>query len=144
VSVAGCGAGAPPQVTFAAGQATVAAGPTQYCNAEFDNCTNDPAAPVELAVPPGTAVQISVPEEVAETPWAVVFSYRNAAGEQVDGRSPLIAADERSDYALELPAPQDRLLVAQVQQFTAPPQANPDTGEIDFPASATWVLTVSA
>jgi hypothetical protein len=62
----------------------------------------------------------------------------------VDGRSPLIAADQRSEYTLELPAPDDRLLVAQVQQFTAPPQANPETGEIDFPASSTWVLTASA
>jgi hypothetical protein len=131
--VAGCGADAPPQVTFAAGQATVAAGPTQFCTAAFDDCRNDPAAPVELAVPAGTAVRISVPDEVATTPWAVVFSYRTAAGEPVDGRSPLIAADQRSEYTLD-----------QVQQFTAPPQANPETGEIDFPASSTWVLTASA
>ncbi len=119
------------------------AGPTQYCNLEFTDCRNDAAAPVELPVPPGTALQVEVPDEIAETPWQVVFSYRDAAGAQADGRSPVFAADERRDYALQLPTPTDRLLTAQVQQYGPPPQANPDTGEIEFPIRASWVLTAA-
>lgn len=142
--VTGCGADVPPQVTFAAGGSSALARPTQFCNAEFTDCDNDAGAPVELAVPPGSPVRISVPEEVARTPWAVVFRYRDATGEQVDGRSPLLAAGEHTGYTLELPALEDRLLTAQVQQFAAPPQTDPETGEIQFPASATWVLTTDS
>lgn len=142
--VAGCGGAAPPEVTFAVGGASAVARPTQYCDAQLTDCRNDAAAPVELVVSPGTPVQIAVPTDIAATPWAVVFSYRSAAGEQVDQRSPLFAADERSGYTLELPTPQDRLLTAQVQQFGPPPQLDPETGEVEFPARASWVLTATA
>jgi hypothetical protein len=141
--MAACGTDAPPQVTFAAGEASVVARPTQYCDIDLADCAGDAAAPVELAVPPGTPLQVTVPDEIAQTPWQVVFSYRDANGAQADGRSPVFAPEERSLYALELAAPADRLLTAQVQQYGPPPQANPDTGEIDFPIRASWVLTAS-
>lgn len=140
---AGCGDAGPPRVTFGAGPARVEAGPTQYCNLEFTECRNDAAAPVELAVPPGTALQVQVPVEIAETPWQVVFAYRDTAGARADGRSPVFAPDQRRDYVLQLPAPTDRLITAQVQQYGPPPQANPSTGEIEFPIRASWVVRAS-
>lgn len=142
--LAGCGSAEPPQVTFAAGPATTAARPTQYCNLEFTDCRNDGAAPVGLAVPPGTPVLITVPDEIAQTPWQVVFSYRDATGAPVDERSPVFAPGDASSYDLALPAAADRLLTAQVQQYGPPPQSNAETGEIEFPIRATWVLTVTA
>ncbi|HWM56584.1 MAG TPA: DUF2771 family protein [Pseudonocardia sp.] len=143
--LAGCGgeSGEPPRVTFGAGSQSVVAGPTQYCNLEFTDCRNDAAAPVELPVPPGTALQVQVPEDIAETPWQVVFTYRDAAGAQADGRSAVFAAGERSEYPLQLPTAADRLLTAQVQQYGPPPEANPETGEIEFPIRASWVLRTS-
>ena len=140
----GCGTDAPPRVTFGAGTASVDAGPTQYCNLEYTDCTNDANAPVALPVPPGTQLLVRVPDEIAQTPWQVVFSYRDTAGAQADGRSPVFAAGERSDYPLQLPAPTDRLLTAQVQQYGPPPQANPETGELEFPIRASWVLTATS
>ena len=89
---AGCGSGTPPEVTFAAAGTSVAARPTQYCDLKLTDCSDDAAAPVQLAVPAGTPLQVNVPDGVAEAPWHVVFSYRNAGGEQVDARSPLFAA----------------------------------------------------
>ena len=139
---AGCGTAGPPRVTFEAGTASVQAGPTQYCNDEFTDCRNDDAAPVEMVVPPGTALRVSVPSEIAETPWHLVFRYRDAAGTETDGRSPVLS--QQDDYALELPAPTDRLITAEVQQFGPPPQANPNTGEIEFPIRASWVLRARA
>ncbi|MEN3268936.1 DUF2771 family protein [Pseudonocardia sp.] len=140
--LAGCSSSQPPpQVTFAAGQASVIARPTQYCDLKLTNCTGDPAAPVVLTVPVGTPLKVTVPHEIAETPWQVVFSYRDAGGAQTDGRSPVFAPNAQSDYTLELPAPEDRLVGAQVQQFGPPPQANAETGEIEFPIRASWVLS---
>jgi hypothetical protein len=141
--LAGCGSAAAPQVTFAAGQGSVVARPTQYCDLQLTDCKGDPAAQVELAVPVGTPLKVTVPPEIAETPWQVVFTYRDGAGAQTDGRSPVFAPNAQSDYTLQLPDPADRLVGAQVQQFGPPPQADPETGEIEFPIRASWVLNTS-
>jgi Protein of unknown function (DUF2771) len=142
--VAGCGSSAPPDVTFAAGTVNVVAKPTQYCDIDLTNCSSDAAAPVELAVPSGTPLQVTVPDAIASTPWQVVFTYRDGTGAQTDGRSPVFAVNAQHAYSLELPGPTDRLLGAQVQQYGPPPQANPDTGELEFPIRASWVLTAKA
>ncbi len=142
--VAGCGGAAPPDVTFAAGAADAVARPTQYCDIDLTDCTSDAAAPVELTVPPGTPLQITVPDAISSTPWQVVFSYRDGTGAQTDGRSPVFAVNAQRAYSLELPGATDRLLTAQVQQYGPPPQANPETGELEFPIRASWVLTAKA
>ena len=139
----GCGDDGPPRVRFGAGTATVQAGPAQYCDLEFTDCRNDAAAPVELPVPPGIALQVDVPDEIAETPWQVVFSYRDANGTQSDERSPVFAPGERTEWTLQLATPNDRLLTAEVQQYGPPPQMNPDTTEIEFPIRASWVMNVA-
>jgi hypothetical protein len=141
VLLAGCASAEPPRVTFAAGGTSVVAGPTQYCNVELTDCA-DPGAPAELAVPAGTALEITVPPEVAEAPWHVVFSYRDDTGAQVDERSGLFPPDQRSLYTLELPTPTARLLEAQVQQFGPAPAINQQTQELEFPIRASWVLRV--
>lgn len=140
---AGCGSDTPPEVTFTANGASVTARPTQYCDLKLTDCSADDAAPVRLAVPAGTALEVSVPDGVAEAPWHVVFSYRNEGGEQVDARSPLFPADQQRDYTLTLPTPTDRLVGAQVQQFGPAPQINEGTGEIEFPVRGSWVLTAT-
>jgi hypothetical protein len=141
--LAGCGSDPPPQVTFAAGGASVVARPAQYCDIELADCVGDATAPVELPVPAGSPLQVTVPDAIAQTPWQVVFSYRDAAGTQTDQRSPVFAPAERSNWTLELVTPADRLLTAQVQQYGPPPRINPDTGEIEFPIRASWVLNTS-
>ncbi len=140
VLLAGCAA-TPPEVAFAAGGTSVSAAPTQYCDDEFVNCTNQPDAPVDLAVPPGTPLEVAVPSEVAGTPWQVVYSYRTAAGELVDERTAVQV--EQDSYVLRLP-PDARLLLAEVQQFGPAPEIDPVTGEVNFPIRASWVLTAAA
>jgi hypothetical protein len=136
---AGCSAD-PPQVTFTAAGATVNARPAQYCDIKLTDCTDDGGAAVQLAVPAGTPLQVAVPDEIAEAPWHVVFSYRDGTGQQVDARSPLLAAKQH-DYTLTLPQPADRLVTAQVQQFGPAPAINEQSGEVEFPVRASWVLT---
>jgi Protein of unknown function (DUF2771) len=141
--LAGCASEQPPpQVTFAAGAASIVARPAQYCDVELTECLTDVAAPVQLAVPPGTSLQVTVPPEIAQTPWQVVFSYADAAGTPTDERSTVFAPDERSAWTLELAAPEDRLLTAEVQQYGAP-KPNPQTGEMEFPIRASWVLNAT-
>jgi Protein of unknown function (DUF2771) len=142
--LSGCGGSAtPPEVTFLAGAASVVAKPTQYCDLKLQDCQSDANAPVRLAVPAGTALKVSVPAEISSTPWQVVFTYRSANGSQTDGRSPVLTPDQHPDYTLQLPAATDALVTAEVQQYGPPPQANAETGEIEFPIRASWVLNTT-
>ncbi len=144
LTLAACGGSpAPPEVTFAAGAASVVAKPTQYCDLQLQNCQSDANAPVRLAVPAGTALKVTVPTAISSAPWQVVFTYRSTNGSQTDGRSPVLAPDQHPDYTLELPAPTDALVTAQVQQYGPPPQANAATGEVEFPIRASWVLNAA-
>jgi len=138
---AGCGAD-PPQVTFTAAGTTVTARPAQYCDLKLADCSADATAPVQLAVPPGTPLQVAVPDDVSQAPWHVVFSYRDAGGQQVDARSPVLA-NKQHDYTLTLPEAADRLITAQVQQFGPAPQINEQTGEVEFPVRGSWVLNTT-
>ena len=140
VLLAGCGSSAPPTVTFAVSGQVLTAAPTQYCDNKMQNCTGDPNSRVSTPVPPGTPVQITVPQEVSDAPWQVAFAYVGKDGRTTNGRSPISAPKQRTDYTLTLPAPTDRLVTAQVQLFGPAPQADPTTGQITFPVRATWVL----
>lgn len=142
--LAGCAAAPPPQVTFTAGAASVMARPTQFCDLQLQSCQSDTNAPVQLVVPVGTALAVAVPTEVSSAPWQVVFTYRSADGTETDGRSPVLAPDQHPDYTLVLPTPTDRLLTAQVQQYGPAPQPNAETGALDFPIRASWVLNTTS
>ena len=138
---AGCGTD-PPQVTFTAAGTTVTARPAQYCDLKLSDCTADAGAPVQLAVPPGTPLQVAVPDDVSAAPWHVVFSYRDATGQQVDARSPVLTKKEHG-YTLTLPEAADRLITAQVQQFGPAPRIDEQTGEVEFPVRGSWVVNTS-
>ena len=138
---AGCGTD-PPTVTFTAAGTTVTARPAQYCDLKLSDCSADATATVQLTVPPGTPVQVAVPDDVSTAPWHVVFSYRDTTGQQVDARSPVLTKKEHV-YTLTLPEGADRLITAQVQQFGPAPRINEQTGEVEFPVRGSWVLNAS-
>lgn len=139
-----CGGGnAKPQVGFTAGAASARANPIQYCDQDLKQCAADPGAVVKLVVPRATPVVVSVPDDVAQTPWSVVFTYVNAAGERIDGRGPVIPAGRRHDFTVTLPAPTDQLARAEVQQFAAGLLADP-AGGVSFPIRASWALVAAS
>jgi len=137
--LAGCGSGNP-QVTWTVGDQESTVGPAQFCDIKLRDCTNDEQAKADLAVPAGAAVEISVPSEVSEAPWSVVFAYVGPNGAQTTGRSPVFAPAAQESYTLTLPEPGDILQTAQVQLLGVAPVANPDSGELEFPTRATWLL----
>ncbi|MCS7478929.1 DUF2771 domain-containing protein [Umezawaea endophytica] len=141
--VAGCSAPSLPEVTFYSSGKTVNVRPTQYCDLESENCVVDAGAVGVLRVRPGLPVQISVPGEVADSAWSVKFTYRDGDGV---GQEPLrskvfTSAEPRYAYTLELPAADDQLESVEVQQFGKRVQID-ETGQIEFVARGTWVLSV--
>lgn len=141
--LASCGSGGPPAVEFRSPAGSVRTGPAQYCDVKVTSCENHRDAVVKLVVPPGQPLSITVPRELAAAPWQVVFGYRSANGQRVDGRSPVFAPNQRTDYQLVLPHPSDQLLTAQVQQFGGASPISEPNGEISFPIRGSWVLTTS-
>ncbi|HEX6353004.1 DUF2771 family protein [Actinophytocola sp.] len=71
-----------PKVDFTVAGKKVTAKPFIYCDVKVEDCRRDNAAMIKMAVPPNTPVQVTVPREVADTPWSVVIQYTTAAGEQ--------------------------------------------------------------
>jgi Protein of unknown function (DUF2771) len=140
-ALVGCsGDEGPPKVTFAAAGSTVMASPTQYCDVNVKECQADGNAAVALKVPPGQAVEVSVPGSVSEAPWQVVFRYRAADGTKTQARSTVFPAGQRSEYKLDPPAADAQLETVEVQQFGAAMVARADG--VDFATRATWVLSI--
>ena len=140
IALAGCSAPSEPQVTFYSHGEAVAVDPARYCDANGENCAPPPADPVgELEVPADAPLQISVPEEVATTPWQVAFIYRNAQGEEFDGRSSVFAPNQRHSYTLRLPPDGKQLEHVEVQQFSAVLTPGPGGG-VNFGIGGSWVL----
>ncbi|WP_106185446.1 DUF2771 family protein [Umezawaea tangerina] len=140
---AGCSAPPSPEVTFYSSGRTVNVQPTQYCDLESENCAIDTRAAGVLRVPPGKPVQISVGGTIAKSAWSVKFTYRDARGEQQEPlRSKLFTnAEPQYAYTLELPNADDQLESVEVQQFGKRVQID-ETGQIQFVARGTWVLSV--
>jgi hypothetical protein len=87
-ALAGCSSNEPqaevpqPRVDFTVAGKKTTAKPFLYCDIKVEDCRRDNTAMIKMPVPPGTAVTVTVPKEVADTPWSVVIQYKTAAGEQ--------------------------------------------------------------
>ncbi|HEX5403435.1 MAG TPA: DUF2771 family protein [Pseudonocardiaceae bacterium] len=129
-----------PTITFVANGNSVAAGPIQYCDVQERNCEADGGASVSLSVPAGRTVQVSVPKEVASTPWQVAARFADAKGTEYASCSRLFAANSASAYTVRAPQAGDHLVLIEVYQSSATLVQEPN-GDIDTPIRGTWVLT---
>jgi hypothetical protein len=133
-----------PDVTFYGNRTAIETGPTRWCEvdqaAQTANCTEaDPQDVPHLSVGPGRGVQINVPGEVGNTPWAVYFRYLDAKGELQDARSQILR-DGQLSYTLEPIDEADQLVYVEVRSgFVL--TAGAETG-VDFAATQSWLLLV--
>ena len=107
----------PPEVDFLVAGKQTAAKPFLYCDVQVENCKRDNTAMLKLPVPPGTPVRVTVPKDVADTPWSVVIQYVTAAGEQ---RAPVTVATfapgKETSYEALPPGAGDQLQTVEVKQ----------------------------
>ena len=129
-------------MTFYSNGVTTTTRPLGFCVVEATppQCTKDLDANSHLHVPPGKALQISVPSQIGDAPWGVAFSYRNAKGETVDRSSEVFAPESSLSYTLTLPDPADQLLQVSVQVLGAVRQD--ETGNIVPVQTGYWLLVV--
>ncbi len=71
-----------PQLTAYAHGTTVTVDPFMYCTVRIKECRYGETVPLE--VPAGEPVQLSLPDEVSESPWLIQLIYQRPSGEQLD------------------------------------------------------------
>ena len=146
VLLAGCSDPPPsrPEVTFGMDGQTVSARPFLYCDVMLTKCDRDNGAQISMKVPPGKGVTVTVPGEVAESPWSVVIQYRTAAGEQKDPETvATFVPNERHDYTVALPGAGDQLQTVEIKQASAKQEPGA-TSDIQLLARAVWSLQVES
>ncbi|GAA1236886.1 DUF2771 family protein [Prauserella halophila] len=144
--VTGCSAAPEPEVTFYADGDTTVAAPLIYCNELVDDC-GDEGTPVDLDVRPGMPVQVSVPADVAETPWVIIIQYLNAETGEESVEQQTFTDLSQHAYTVTPPTEQDAVAVVEVQQIGAAygvdAQGNPIVDENGQPQLVTrglWSL----
>jgi hypothetical protein len=137
VVLAGCSAPPPPEVTFFAAGTTIRLSPSPACDPQTQEC--QPTG--DLAIPGGKLLNISVPSQIAESPWVVVFRFRTADGTEQKARTAIFKSGERYAYTLTPPTAGDQLTHVEVQRI-AGISADPAQG-INVVTDASWALNVT-
>jgi hypothetical protein len=140
-AVAGCSAPGPAEVTFYADGHTIRVGPIGNCDITTGVCAADPGAAGTLKVRPGRSIQISVPKEVAETPWKITAQYVNGKGEPQPLKEDIITTRDRYAYTVTPPAKDDQIVVVEIAQATVISRTG-DPNDAEPITTALWSLQV--
>lgn len=147
VLAAGCSAAEPPpedpSVDFSVADRKVSAEPYLYCDVQVKDCKRDNTAQVKLEVAPGTPVRVTVPDEVAQTPWSVVIQYKTAAGEQMAPETvATFPPNKTSTFDALPPGEGDQLQTVEVKQAGAK-LVRDDKGEAAAVSRGVWSAQIS-
>lgn len=129
--VSGCTAQGPPEVSFYADGDTARAEPMVHCDVLVKNC-DETGNPVSLPVRPGKPVQLSIPNAIAETPWAVTVQYRTSDG-KVNYKHETFTSGEQYAYTADPSGKENQILVVEIQQISAA-YATTEQGKISLDA----------
>ena len=130
---------APSEVTFFGNRTAVQAEPAVWCSVNLGTLSGscpepDSSKAVALSLRPGDPVEISVPFDVAQAPWVVVFRYIDGAGKEQEARTAFFT-DHRLAYVLRPPTDRDLIIQVEVQAMLVP------MSDGSFQPTRIWVLT---
>ena len=131
-----------PDVTFFSSGRSVSVAPIQYCDVLEQHCAANGSAAASLNVIPGQPVQISVPQEIANTPWQVAARFRDASGAEYASCSPLFGVGQQFAYTVYAPHSGDQLVLIEIYQSSGT-IAETSSGQVYTPVRGTWVLTAN-
>jgi hypothetical protein len=133
-----------PEVTFEVDGNKVSTRPFQYCDVMVTECDKENGAQAKMKVPPGKNVLVTVPGDVADSPWSVVVQYKTAAGEQKQPETvATFVPNEQSTYTVQLPNAGDQLQTVEIKQASAKQEPGASS-EIQLLARAVWSLQVES
>ncbi len=146
VLVSGCTAPRP-VVTFYGNRTSAVAQADFWCTVDTAaltvSCPPEPdnSKDANLTMTAGQPLQINVPSEIGDTPWVVVFQYRDGAGKSQSGRTEIFT-DSRLSFTLPSLGAGAQLSRVEVQAGLVPTQDA--GGAAAITASRTWVLIVNS
>ena len=132
-----------PAVSFFSHGTTVSTQPSAYCDIQVTKCYATDRSVQTLRVPAGSPLQISVPDDVANAAWVVLFKYTDANGKEQQARSPLFKASTQYAYTLTGPTPSDQITAVQVEIVGAIEMAPTDTAPT-YLATTFWSLNATS
>ncbi|MGH3517212.1 MAG: DUF2771 family protein [Haloechinothrix sp.] len=142
-----CAEVGPPELTFYADGHTVTVEPVQYCDIEVTSCGSGGGAQGDLKVRPGQPVQISVPSEVAESPWLVNVQSVAKDGTPLPVKQEFFGQGDAYAYTARPANPDERIFVVEVQQigvaYASDAEGNPIADEAGNPqlvARGVWTV----
>jgi hypothetical protein len=118
-ALTGCSAPDAPEVTFFADGHTVNSPPLIHCDELVRKCEQSPGGAASLKVRPGKPVQVSVPSEIAKTPWVINVQYADAKGELQPVEQQTFTSGDTLAYTATPPSADDQLVVVEIQQLGA-------------------------
>jgi hypothetical protein len=148
-TLTGCGAPEPPRVTFFADGHAVDAAPLIHCDVRVRGCEQHEGATATLRARPGKPVQVSLPSEITDTPWAVNVQYSDANGQLQPVKQDFFAQKTRHAYTATPGTPGGQVLVVEIQQLGAAYAADEagrpildEAGNPQLVVRAVWSLQV--
>lgn len=102
-------------MSFYADGDTVRTAPMLYCDVRVRDCEK-PAEPATLSARAGMPVQVSIPGDVADTPWSVTVQYRTNAG-KVRYSHATFTSGQQHAYTADPPGSSNQILVVEIQQL---------------------------
>lgn len=112
-----CAETGPPEVSIYADGEHTRVAPLKYCDVLIKECDAAKDAQATLPIRPGEPVQISVPAEIAETPWLVNVQGVSADGTPLPVRQEFFTPGESYAYTARPASQGERLLVVEVLQL---------------------------
>lgn len=136
---AGCARPAPPQLTLYADGQSIELPPSKYCNVTVSDCQAPKKTRITMPIRPGKPAQISIPSDVADTPWLITVQSADARGRPEKPVQKLFTpGDDQLAYTAKPLHPTDRLDVVEVVQISAAMVQTQGQSKPDFLARGIW------
>lgn len=103
---------------FADGE-TISVEPETYCDVHVTECSSGEQEGNTLRVRPGEPAQISVPGEIADSPWLVNVQSVDTDGDPLPVEQEFFTPGESYAFTAQPPSEDARLLVVEIQQLGA-------------------------
>lgn len=152
LSTSACGAAeAAPELTVYADGTAIDLAPVLYCDVRVSACEPGGGGGDVLTARAGIPVQISVPGEVADSPWLVNVQAVAADGTVLPVRQEFFAPGRAFAYSARPARPDERIVVVEVQQLGVALAADQDgnlvldeQGNPQRVARGVWTVAVRA
>lgn len=136
---AGCAAPAAPELTFYADGQSVDLQPLKYCTVTVSKCDQPAKSQVRMPIRPGKPAQISLPSEVADTPWVISVQSKDPDGHSLPPEQRVfLPAQNKLAYTARPLRPTDRLDVIEVDQVSKAMVQTQGQSKPDFLARGIW------